>query len=77
MAVDRTALIAALEPHGTVVFCDDNQGLYYLIVMENWDSDVPTFDSIADPFVLPDYPNQTIITLVEGLLKTQYNPATI
>ena len=77
MAVDRTALIAALEPHGTVVFCDDNQGLYYLIVMENWDSDVPTFDSIADPFVLPNYPNQTIITLVEGLLKTQYNPATI
>lgn len=77
MAVDRTALIAALEPHGTVVFCDDHQGLYYLIVVENWDSDIPTFDVIADPFVLPDYPDQGIITLVDGVIKTQYNPAII
>ena len=74
MAVDTAALVAALEPHGTVVFCDDYQGLYYLIVMENWDSDIATFDGIADPFVLPDYPNQDIITLVDGTLKTQYNP---
>lgn len=74
MAVDRAALVAALEVHGTVVFCDDQQGLYYLIVMENWDSDILTFDSIADPFVLPDYPDQGIITLVDGTLKTQYNP---
>ena len=74
MAVDTAALIAALEPHGTVVFCDDQQGLYYLIVMDNWDSDISTFDSIADPYVLPDYPNQDIITLVDGVLKTQYNP---
>lgn len=73
MAVDRAALVAALETHGTVVFCDDQQGIYYLIVMENWDSDIPTFDSIADPFVLPDYPNQDVITLVDGVVKTQYN----
>jgi len=75
--VDRQALMDALEQHGTVVFCDDYQGLYYLIVMDNWDSDIPTFDSIADPFVLPDYPDQGIITLVDGVIKTQYNPATI
>jgi len=74
MAVDTQALRTALEPHGTVVFCDDHQGLYYLIVMENWDSDEATFDAIADPYVLPDYPNQDIITLVDGVLKTQYNP---
>ena len=75
--VDTPALIQALEPHGTVVFCDDQQGLYYLIVMENWDSDIPTFDSIADQFVLPYYPNQEIISLVDGVIKTQYNPAII
>ena len=75
--VDTPALIQALEPHGTVVFCDDHQGLYYLIVMENWDSDIATFDSIADPFVLPYYPNQEIISLVDGVIKTQYNPAII
>ena len=75
--VDTPALIQALEPHGTVVFCDDHQGLYYLIVMENWDSDIPTFDSIADPFVLPSYPNQEIISFVDGVIKTQYNPAII
>ena len=76
MAVDRAALVAALETHGTVVFCDNYQDLYYLIVMNDWDSDIPTFDSIADPFVLPDYPDQGIITLVDGVIKTQYNPAT-
>jgi len=75
--VDRQALIQALEPYGDIVFCDDHQGHYYLIVMENWDSDIPTFNSIADPFVLPDYPNQEIITLVDGVIKTLYTPATI
>lgn len=74
MAVDRQALVNELEQHGTVVFCDDHQGLYYLIVVENWDSDIPTFNGIANPFVLPDYPDQEIITLVDGVIKTQYNP---
>lgn len=72
--VDRQALMDALEQHGNVVFCDDYQGHYYLIVMSDWDSDIETFDSIADPFVLPDYPDQQIITLVDGVIKTQYNP---
>lgn len=71
--VDTAALRTALEPHGTVVFCDNHQGLYYLIVMENWDSDIATFDAIADPYVLPTYPNQDVITLVGGVIKTQYN----
>ena len=74
MAVDTQALRTALEPHGTIVFCDNHLDMYYLIVMENWDSDIPTFDAIADPYVLPDFPNQDIITLVDGVLKTQYNP---
>jgi hypothetical protein len=76
MAVDRAALVQELETHGTVVFCDDHMGLYYLIVMENWDSDIATFDAIADPYVLPDYPDQDVITLVDGVIKTQYNAAT-
>jgi len=74
MAVDRQALVNELEQHGTVVFCDSHLDMYYLIVMENWDTDIPTFDSIADKYVLQDFPNQGIITLENGVLKTQYNP---
>lgn len=73
MAVDTQALRTALEPHGTIIFCDDHQGLYYLIVMENWDSDIFTFDSIVDPYVLPYFPNQEVVTLVNQVIKTQYN----
>lgn len=74
MAVDRQALVNELEQHGVVVFCDNHLDVYYLIVMENWDSDIPTFDAIADKYVLQDFPNQGIITLENGVLKTQYNP---
>lgn len=74
MAVDRQALVNELEQHGTVVFCDAHLDMYYLIVMEDWDSDIPTFDTIADKYVLQDFPNQEIITLQDNILKTQYNP---
>ena len=73
MAIDRTALIQALEQHGTVVFCDNHLDMYYLIVMNNWDLDIVGFNAIADSYILPEYPEQVVISLVDGILKTQYN----
>lgn len=71
--VDRQALITDLEQHGTIVYCDSHMDIYYLIVVDNWNSDIATFDSIADHYVLDDYPFQSVITFVDGVIKTQYN----
>ena len=71
--VDRQALIDELSQYGIVNYCDSHLDIYYLIVVDNWLSDIVTFDAIADKYVLTDYPYQTVITFVDGTIKTQYN----
>lgn len=71
--VDRTALIEALEPLGEVVFCDENSGIYYLVVMNNYSSDEATFQGIADTYIVPDFPYLTAFSLLDGVLKAQYS----
>jgi hypothetical protein len=73
MAVDRAALVAALEPHGTVVFCDINNIISYVVVMSDWTSDEATFEAIANIYIIPDYPYLYNFTLQDGTLKAQYN----
>jgi len=71
--VDRQALIEALEQYGTVVFCDDYQSVYYLVVMNNYLSDQVTFEGIATTFIVPSFPYLTNFSLVNGVLKAQYS----
>ena len=75
--VDRQALIEALEQYGNVVFCDQNNQLCYLVVMSDWTSDEATFEAIANIYIVPDFPILSNITLVNGVLKAQYNSVTL
>ena len=72
MAVDKQAFITDLEQYGTVDFCDVNNPQSWVVVMSNWTSDVSTFESIATMYLSQDYPNQADLTLVNGVLKSQY-----
>lgn len=74
MAVDRDNLVLALEQYGVVEFCDSQYDLYYLVVMSSWTADENTFFIIADEYIVPFYPLLTNFTLVDGVLKAQYNP---
>ena len=71
--VDRQALIEELEQYGNVVFCDQNNELCYLVVMSDWTSDEATFEAIANIYIVPDFSILSNITLVNGVLKAQYN----
>ena len=73
MSVDTQALRTALEPFGTIVFCDNHNELYYLVVMSDWTSDQATFEAIANIYIVPDYPYLYNFTLQDGTLKAQYN----
>ena len=73
MAVDRTAFVAALEVYGTVEFCDVNNPNCYVVVVSNVTADLITMKSICDNYLLADYPNEEVMTLVDGLFKTEYD----
>jgi hypothetical protein len=71
--VDRQALIEELEQYGNVVFCDQNNEISYLVVMSDWTSDAATFESIANIYIVPDFPYLYNFTLQDGTIKAQYN----
>jgi hypothetical protein len=73
MAVDRNALLQELEQYGSVVFCDQNNEISYLVVMSDWTSDAATFESIANIYIVPDFPYLYNFTLQDGTIKAQYN----
>jgi hypothetical protein len=71
--VDRAALVTDLESFGDVEFCDQNSDISYLVVMLNWTENEDTFKTIADIYITPDFPYLYTISLVDGVLKAQYN----
>jgi hypothetical protein len=75
--VDRQALIEELEQYGNVVFCDQNNEISYLVVMSDWTENEATFESIANIYIVPDFPYLSNLTLVNGVLKAQYNSETL
>jgi hypothetical protein len=75
--VDREALITDLENFGNVVFCDQNNEISYLVVMSDWTENEATFESIANIYIVPDFPYLSNLTLVNGVLKAQYNSETL
>jgi hypothetical protein len=75
--VDREALITDLENFGNVVFCDQNNEISYLVVMSDWTENEATFEAIANIYIVPDFPYLSNLTLVNGVLKAQYNSETL
>lgn len=75
--VDRQALIEELEQYGNVVFCDQNNEISYLVVMSDWTENKATFESIANIYIITDFPYLSNLTLVNGVLKAQYNSETL
>jgi hypothetical protein len=75
--VDRQALIEELEQYGNVVFCDQNNEISYLVVMSDWTSDQATFEAIANIYIVPNFPYLSNLTLVNSVLKAQYNSETL
>jgi hypothetical protein len=75
--VDRQALIEELEQYGNVVFCDQNNEISYLVVMSDWTENEATFESIANIYIVPYFPYLSNLTLVNGVLKAQYNSETL
>lgn len=71
--VDRKALVEELELHGNVVFCDENNEKSYVVVMSDWNSDEATFEAIANIYIISDFPFLSNISLVNKILKAQYN----
>jgi len=70
MAVNTVQLQSELSAHGTIVFCDEHNPYYYLVVMEGV-IDHDTVHNIIDSYVAIDYPNQVSCTLVDGVLKCE------
>jgi hypothetical protein len=75
--VDRQALIEELEQYGNVVFCDQNNEISYLVVMSDWTENEATFEAIANIYIVPYFPYLSNLTLVNGVLKAQYNLETL
>jgi hypothetical protein len=57
-----------LSQYGEVLNCEDYEK-YFLIVINNWEKDIEFFNNIAGKYLN----NQKICTLVEGLLKSEYD----
>jgi hypothetical protein len=75
--VDRQALIEELEQYGNVVFCDQNNEISYLVVMSDWTENEATFEAIANIYIVPNFPYLSNLTLVNSVLKAQYNSETL
>jgi hypothetical protein len=73
MPVDRDALVQELEQYGNVVFCDQNTEISYIVVMSDWTENEATFEAIANIYIVPYFPYLSNLTLVNGVLKAQYN----
>lgn len=73
MPVDRNQLVTSLQQYGTVVFCDINNDMSYVVVMNNWNASAETFQEIVNTYVIPYYPNEVTFTLIEGTIKSQFN----
>jgi len=70
MAVDTQQLQVDLALHGDIIYCDEHNESYYLVVMENV-ADHNTVHDLIDSYVNSEYPNQTNCTLVDGILKCE------
>ena len=71
--VNREELVSKLEVYGTVVFCDVNNDKTYVIVMSDWTGTIDNFVDIVSVEVIPTYPQTGALTLVDGVIKSEFD----
>jgi len=71
--VDRENLIIDISAHGSVVYCDENSEVNYVVVMEGVTSNKITLDIIVDGYVSADYGGSSLSTLSNGVYKCDYS----
>jgi hypothetical protein len=62
-----------LSEYGTIVFCGINNEKSYVIVMNNWTGTIDNFVDIVSVEVIPTYPQTGSLTLVDGVIKSEFN----
>ena len=71
--VNREELVTKLEVYGEVIFCDINNDISYVIVMNGWTGTLDNFVDIVSVEVIPTYPNTDALTLVDGVIKSEFD----
>jgi hypothetical protein len=71
--VNREELVTKLEVYGNVVFCDVNNDKTYVIVMNDWTGTIDNFVDIVSVEVIPTYPQTGALTLVDGVIKSEFD----
>jgi uncharacterized pyridoxamine 5'-phosphate oxidase family protein len=77
MAVNTQAFSTSLSQYGTVEFCDINNEISYIIIIYEYTGDETIFLGLVDQYLIQDYPYQTNLTLVNGILKAEYSTINI
>ena len=70
--MNREELVTKLEVYGNVLFCDENNDLDYVIVMSDWTGTIDNFVDIVSVEVIPTYPKTITLTLVDGVIKSEF-----
>lgn len=65
--VDKVNLELELQKYGTILFCGANNPISWVIVVDNWSSDLNMFNNILSTYVLQEYPYQ-VAQIKEGEL---------
>lgn len=71
--VNTTELRNELELYGDVLFCDVNNDISYVVVVNNWSGGLSTYENIQNTYITTTYSKLINLTLREGVLKVEYN----
>jgi len=71
--MNREELVEKLEVYGEVIFCDVNNDISYVIVMNGWTGTIDNFVDIVSVEVIPTYPQTGALTLVDGVIKSEFD----
>jgi len=71
--MNREELIAELEQYGTVEFCDQNNAISWVIVMNDVNTDLQTLSEIVNNGIGGVYPTLVVETLENSTYKTERN----
>lgn len=71
--MDLQNLNNVFNQYGNIVYIGTNEPFYLLIVVSDFTGTIDDFYTIMDTIDLTEYPHEFIVTLVDGVLKAQYN----
>lgn len=69
--VDKVNLDLELQKYGTILFCDVNNPISWVIVMDNWSSDMTIFEDIISKYVVQEYPYRVVLIKEDDIIKSE------